>query len=305
MDRIPSLHRQIQKRANTPARDGTVLSFTTVRHPPKGFGTEPYRVALIELDDGRKVMAQLTVESPEPTIGARVSPTMRKVRTMENGLIVYDAKYAIVAEKPHALLDITAYVLAVSGPAGVGKTTITRSLLSLFSSYAEQVPIYTTRKPRKNEIEPYKYVSAEEFERMVQSGEIVSSTHMQSASEMRNYGYRKKDIEAIWNSGKLPIVVTEIHLLQGLVKSLGRRAVLSCGLLPPGRSKRMMLSALVHRLRNRGSQTEAQIEERLKIAEADLKAYDDHAHLFDHLVVNDELDACVAQIQELVPIPVS
>ena len=305
MDRIPALHRATKKRSITQSREGVILSYTTVRHPPKGFGTEPYRVGLIELDDGRKVLSQLTHESAEPTIGARVAPSMRKVRTMDNGLIVYDTKYAVMAQKPHAVLDITAYVLAVSGPAGVGKTTITRSLLSLFSSYAEQVPIITTRKPRKNEIEPYKYVPKEEFDRMLERGEIVSATHMESATELRYYGYRKKDIEAIWTKGKLPIVVTEIHLLQGLVKSLGRRAVLSCGLLPPGRSKRMMLSALLHRLRTRGSQTEAQIEERLKIAEADLKAYSDHAHLFDHLVVNDELEACVAQIQELVPIPVS
>lgn len=286
---------------------GTIASFTTVRNPPKGFGTEPYRVALIELDDGKKVLAQLSKESAEPAIGARVAPAMRKVRTMENGLIVYETKYSVLAEKPQPLLDIdiTSYVLALSGPAGVGKTTITRSLISLFSSYAEQVPIYTTRHARKGELEPYVRVTKQEFDRLLASGEFVSSVHMESESELRYYGYRKKDIEAVWKKGKLPIVVTEIHLLQGLVKTLGRRAVLSCGLLPPGRSRRTMLSALLHRLRSRGNHTEQQIEERLKIAEKDLNVYDEHAHLFDHLVVNDELETCVESIRSVVPLPVS
>jgi guanylate kinase len=300
MDRIPALHRRIKKLSTEPQLGGTIVSFTTVRHPPAGFGTDPYTVALIRLSDGRKVMAQLTSDSPAPTIGASVAPRLRKIRTMDNGLLVNDLKYEVVATKTEPLLSVTSYVLAVSGPSGVGKTTIARSLLSLFASYAQQVPIYTTRAKKKNDVEPYVHISKEKFDALIKSGEMISHTHMPSASEVRYYGYCRKDIEAIWAKGKLPIVVTEIHLLKGLVKSLGRRAVLSCGLLPPGRSKRMRLSTLLHRLRMRGRDTEAQIEERLKIAEADLKAYADHAHLFDHMLVNDELQTCVESIRELV-----
>lgn len=264
-----------------------------MRHPPHGFGTEPYTVVLIEHTDGSKAVGQLTKGSLPPSIGATVTPRMRKVRTMQNGLIVNDLKYEVLAHKPEPIINMTAYVLAVSGPSGVGKTTIARSLLSLFNSYAEQVPIVTTRQPKKNDTEPYVHVTKEQFEVMIESREIVSSTHMPSKSEIRFYGYRRVDIEAIWKKGKLPIVVTEINLLKGLVESLGRRAVLSCGLLPPGKSRRSMLSALLHRLRSRGRDTEEQIAERLKVAEADLKAYDDHAHLFDHMLVNDQLETCV------------
>lgn len=218
---------------------------------------------------------------------------------MSNGLIVNDLKYEVLTKKAEPILNMTAYVLAVSGPSGVGKTTIARSLLSLFSSYAEQVPIMTTRAKKKSDAEPYVHVSKEQFDVMVESGEIISSTHMPSKTELRFYGYRKKDIEAIWQKGKVPIVVTEINLLKGLVKNLGRRAVLSCGLLPPGKSRRSMLSNLLHRLRIRGRDTEEQIAERMKVAEADLRAFTDHAHLFDHMVVNDELESCVASIREI------
>ncbi len=300
MDRIPALHRRIKALASEKPLGGTIVSFTTVRHPPAGFGTEPYHVALIQLANGKKVMGQLTRDGIAPTIGASVMPRMRKIRTMENGLIVNDLKYEVLAKKEEPMFTMTAYVLAVSGPSGVGKTTIARALMSLFASYAEQVPIVTTRNPKKGDTEPYVHVTKEQFDALVESGEIISHTHMPSATEVRYYGYRKKDIETIWHKGKLPIVITELSLLQGLVKSLGRRAVLSCGLLPPGKSKRVMLSALLHRLRTRGRDTEAQIEERMKIAEKDLKAFDDHAHLFDHMLVNDELQTCVETIKELV-----
>lgn len=300
MDRIPALHRQIKRIGERAPIEGTILSFTTVHHPPAGFGSESYIVALIRHDDGTKSMGQLLRESTPPAIGARVLPHLRCIRTMENGLRVNGFKYDIVTTVDEPLFTMTSYVLAVSGPSGVGKTTITRSLLSLFSSYAEQVPIITTREARKNDTEPYIYVQKDEFNRMVKNGEIISHTHMPSKTELRYYGYRRKDIDAIWKNGKLPIVVTELHLLKGLVESLGRRAVLSCGLLPPGKSKRTMLSALLHRLRIRGSHTEEQIQERLKVAEADLQAFQEHKHLFDHLLVNDEVHVCVRTIRELV-----
>lgn len=302
MDRIPALHRRIKELAKAELQSGVIESFTVVRHPPAGFGTEPYVVALIRLQDGTKVMAQLTRDGVMPTIGATVHPHMRNIRTMQNGLRVNDLKYEVVAMKPTPAFTVTSYVLAVSGPSGVGKTTITRQLMAMFHSYAEQVPIVTTRAAKKNDTEPYQHVSKEEFDALVAKKEIISWTHMPSASELRYYGYRKRDIEAIWKKGKLPIVVTEINLLKGLVESLGRRAVLSCGLLPPGKSKRLMLSALLHRLRTRGRDTEEQIVERLKVAEADLKAFTDHAHLFDHMLVNDELGTCVETIRELVQV---
>ncbi len=278
---------------------GIILSFTTVRHPPAGFGTEPYTIGLIQLQNGVKTLAQLTRNGPEPTIGASVIPHMRKIRTMNNGLFVNDLKYEVLAKKTEPIFTVTSYVLAVSGPSGVGKTTIARSLMSLFASYAEQVPIITTRAVKKGDMEPYHHVDEKKFIAMIDTGEIISHTQMQSASELRRYGYRRKDIEAIWKKGKLPIVVTEIHLLSGLVKALGRRAILSCGLLPPGHSRRTRLSALLHRLRTRGRDSEEQIEERMKIAEADLQAFDDHAHLFDHLLINDQLETCVETIRNI------
>ena len=302
MDRIPSLHRRTKALHLTPLESGVIQSFTIVRHPPAGFGTEPYTVALIKLQNGSNVLAQLTRESSaRACIGSAVIPHLRRIRTMGNGLFVNDLKYEVLIKKPEPIFQVTSYVLAVSGPPGVGKTTIATSLLSLFSSYAQQVPMYTTMPTKKSDPEPYIHVNKTTFDAMVEKKEIISSTSLSRKNEAHQYGYRKKDIDAIWKKGKLPIVVTEIHLLAGLVESLGRRAVLSCGLLPPGRSRRTMLSSLLHRLRQRGHDTEEQIEERLKAAEADLNVFHDtvHAHLFDYVLVNDHIETCVETLHEI------
>ena len=41
-------------------QDGTIISFTTITHPPKGFGDDPKTIGLIELSDGSRVMGQIT-----------------------------------------------------------------------------------------------------------------------------------------------------------------------------------------------------------------------------------------------------
>lgn len=298
MDRIPALHRRIKELSGTKIQPGTIVSYTTIHHPPAGFGTHPYRVALIEFDNGSKVCAQLTADGLEPMIGARVVPHMRRVRTMANGLHVNDFKYEVVESVTEPMLKIQHYVLALSGPSGVGKTTITRSLLKLFHVDTEQLPMYTTCAKRKEEKEPLMHVSDKKFHAMIERGEIIAHTVMQS--QEGKCGYRKIDIEKLWTDGKLPVVIADINLLKGLAETLGRRSVLSCGLLPPGVSRRRMLSALLHRLRGRGSETEQEIKERLKGAETDLDAFKTHSHLFDHVLVNDKLDVCLETIAELV-----
>ncbi len=298
MDRIPSLHRRTQALSKTPLLRGTILSFTTIHNPPKGFGSDAYTVALIEKEDGTKVMAQMTPESAPPAIGAIVAPRMRKIRTMENGLFINDLKYEVVVPVATPLFTVRTYVLALTGPSGVGKTTISKALLSMFSSVVEQVPMVTTRKLKSAHTEPHIVVSETKFQAMIESGEIVAHSTLTDSGQY-SAGYRRKDIDLIWQKKKLPVVTTDIHLLEGLAKSLGRRTILSCGLLPPGTSHRRMLSALLHRLRSR-EDSELQIAEQIKNAKSHLEALDSHAHLFDHMLVNESVDHCVETIRGII-----
>ena len=146
-------------------------------------------------------------------------------------------------------------------------------------------------------------VSKEKFTEYLNKGEIMSFTHIPSASEERWYGYRKQDIETIWKRGKLPVVITEMHLLRQLAEHYGRRSILSFGLLPPGKSKRAMLSALLHRLRIRGRDAEEHIKDRLKNAAKDLEFFRERADLFDRILVNDDLQMVVETVRQHLPSP--
>src|SRR5574341_135499 len=74
---------------------GTIYSFTTVLDAPQGFDEQaPYTLAMIKLDEGPLVTAQLTDLDRTPEIGQRVEMVTRKLRTDgDTGIIVYGYKF--------------------------------------------------------------------------------------------------------------------------------------------------------------------------------------------------------------------
>lgn len=74
---------------------GEVYSFTTVTDPPAGYEEQaPYILALVKLDEGPMVTAQLTDLDGPVAIGMRVEMVTRKLRTEgQSGMIVYGYKF--------------------------------------------------------------------------------------------------------------------------------------------------------------------------------------------------------------------
>ena len=75
---------------------GEVFSYTTVYDPPEGYeGNAPYTVALIKLEEGPLVTAQLTdVDNGKVEIGVPVEMVTRKLREDgERGMLVYGYKF--------------------------------------------------------------------------------------------------------------------------------------------------------------------------------------------------------------------
>jgi hypothetical protein len=75
---------------------GEVFSYTTVNNPPEGYQENaPYTVALVKLEEGPLVTAQLTdVDNEDVEIGMPVEMVTRKLRTYgEEGLIIYGYKF--------------------------------------------------------------------------------------------------------------------------------------------------------------------------------------------------------------------
>ncbi len=77
--------------------EGKVLTYTVIRSPPAGFELKaPYVIAIVELDDDTRVLAQLTdVEPEEVSIGMRVKAVLRRIREQSpTGIIEYGIKFA-------------------------------------------------------------------------------------------------------------------------------------------------------------------------------------------------------------------
>ena len=75
---------------------GKVISWTIVRNPPSGFEYyKPFPLALIELEEGPIVLAQLTDVDPEEIdFGMEVEVVTKKIREFEeDGIILYGYKF--------------------------------------------------------------------------------------------------------------------------------------------------------------------------------------------------------------------
>lgn len=74
---------------------GEVYSYTIVTEPPESFAAyAPYVLALVKLDEGAMLTAQLTDLATEPQIGMRVEMVTRRLKTEGNsGVIAYGYKF--------------------------------------------------------------------------------------------------------------------------------------------------------------------------------------------------------------------
>ncbi|MEA2483945.1 MAG: guanylate kinase [Thermoleophilaceae bacterium] len=175
-----------------------------------------------------------------------------------------------------------AEVLVITGPSGVGKGTLIRLLLARFPRMALSVSA-TTRKPRPGEVDgvDYHFLSPEEFQRRIDAGEFLEWAEYAG----NRYGTLRSELERDAHPLVLEIEVQGARQVRERV-----RAATSVFIAPPSDE------ALRTRLVGRGSDGAEQIERRLAVAREELAAEGE----FDYVVVNDDLDAAVERLSELV-----
>ena len=112
--------------------------------------------------------------------------------------------------------DTQPVLLVLSGPSGVGKTTVAQRLLANNESLARLVTC-TTRAPREGEVdgEAYHFLSVEEFERRVVAGEFLEHAEVYGNC----YGTLKSSVREALNAGQDVLIVNDERLgLQGIRK---------------------------------------------------------------------------------------
>ncbi|MBR6917982.1 MAG: guanylate kinase, partial [Clostridia bacterium] len=178
-------------------------------------------------------------------------------------------------------------IIVVSGPAGSGKGTVVNLLKQSTPTLGLSVSA-TTRSPRPGEVDGvhYFFITKEEFERRIASGEILEHTVYCN----NYYGTPKSELERITSEGKDAILEIEVEGATQ-IKSIFPDAV-AVMLLPPG------AAALEARLRGRGTETDEVIARRLERAREELSLV---SH-YDYVVINEDgrSKECAAAICKIV-----
>jgi uncharacterized OB-fold protein len=101
---------QLSEHSGVLSGRGEVYSFSTMYNAPQGYEDQkPYTIALIKLDEGPMVTAQLTdVDSADVRIGMRVEMVTRKLREEgAEGQIIYGYKFRPSLLNPGAAVGET------------------------------------------------------------------------------------------------------------------------------------------------------------------------------------------------------
>lgn len=176
-------------------------------------------------------------------------------------------------------------LIVLSGFSGAGKGTVVKKLLEQYSNYGLSISA-TTRKPREGEINgrEYFFKSKEEFLDMIEKNMLI-----EYAEYVNNYYGTPKDyVLSELENGKN--VILEIEIQGALkVKEQFPEAVLLF-ITPPSAAE------LERRLVGRGTEDSDTIKARLA------RAYEESegAHNYDYIVINDDLDACVKEINHII-----
>ena len=172
-------------------------------------------------------------------------------------------------------------LIVLSGPSGVGKSTVIAELLGQRQDIHFSVS-FTTRKPRVGEANGvnYNFVERDEFERMIDDGELL-----EHAEYVNNYyGTSLKVIQEKLDAGVDVLLDIEV---QGAAKVRSKcpDAVLIF-IIPPS------FEELSRRLRGRNTDSEEVIAGRLQKAREEYK----QIPKYDYLVVNDKVSAAAEEI---------
>ncbi|MCX4261488.1 MAG: guanylate kinase [Alistipes sp.] len=174
-----------------------------------------------------------------------------------------------------------------SAPSGSGKTTIVRELLGIFPQFEFSISA-TSRLPRGSEQDgiDYYFLTNDEFRSLVEKDGFVEWQEVYAGT---CYGTLRSELDRIWQKGN--IILFDVDVMGGInLKRIFGGDACSIFIMPPS------IGELERRLVGRGTDSPEVIAKRLAKAEFEISKSTE----FDHIVVNDDLDAAVEDTRRII-----
>ena len=177
------------------------------------------------------------------------------------------------------------FPIILSSPSGGGKTTIARELLRKRSDLGYSVSC-TTRAPRIGEAngKDYYFLSRAEFESKRDAGEFAESADVHG----NLYGTLRSEVERVLTAGKHVVMDIDVQGAQQFTRVFPESVTIF--VLPPS------AETLLERLRQRQTESRAQLARRLQSALQELQSVD----LYQYVVVNDQLQRAVGRVSAII-----
>jgi guanylate kinase len=178
-----------------------------------------------------------------------------------------------------------ARVFVITGPSGVGKGTLIRTLRERIPELELSVSA-TTRRPRPGERDgiDYHFLGDADFQRRVDEGAFVEHATYSG----RRYGTLRAELERRTSAGHPVVLEIEVQGARQVRAALP--GAVQVFIAPPSRE------ALRTRLVGRGTDDPEQVDARLRTADRELEAQGE----FGHVVVNDRLEDAVDDLEAIV-----
>ena len=177
-------------------------------------------------------------------------------------------------------------LITISAPSGSGKTTLCKMLQDERSDISWSVSC-TTRAPRPNEIDgiDYYFNSRDQFMNYIADDAFAEWEDVHG----QYYGTLKLNLDTAIANNTILLLELDVKGSMSIVQLYPEQSF-SIFILPPS------IEHLRHRLRNRGTDTESRINERLKRFEREME----YKSKFDYVLINEDLEVASRELIEVV-----
>ena len=177
-------------------------------------------------------------------------------------------------------------LITISAPSGSGKTTLCKMLQDERSDISWSVSC-TTRAPRPNEINgiDYYFNSRDQFMNYISDDAFAEWEDVHG----QYYGTLKLNLDTAIANNTILLLELDVKGSMSIVQLYPEQSF-SIFILPPS------IEHLRHRLRNRGTDTESRINERLKRFEREME----YKSKFDYVLINEDLEVASRELIEVV-----